>query len=198
MPINRIQVLGLLGLLGSLLWLGLNTFLSPEWGPPGSSDYLGYETINRLWAPAFALMVCGFVGLNQRYPLRDTGLGRAGFRLAVAGLALMIAGNIAEFWFFSELPYGALNARSWAWISVLLGMLALLIGAALLGVAGWRGRVLPVWGSALFVLVPPIFLLMFFTERIDSAWLALAGLSLAAGALAIWPVTAPVAVKGSR
>jgi hypothetical protein len=192
MPINRTQTLGLLGLLGSLLWLGLNTVLSPDWGPPGSANYLGYETISRLWAPAFALMLCGYMALYQRYPLRNTRLGRVGYRLAIAGLALMIAGNIAEFWFFSELPYGSLNARSWAWISVLLGMLALLIGTALLGLAGWRGRALPGW-----VLVLPAFLLLFFTQLIGGAWLALAVLGLAASALTLWPANAAMATKGT-
>jgi hypothetical protein len=187
----------MLGLLGSLLWLGLNTFLSPEWGPPGSTDYLGYETINRLWAPAFALVLCGYVAFHQRYPLGGTRLGRAGYHLAVLGLVMMIAGNVAEFWFFSTLPYGALNARSWAWMTVLVGMLALMIGTALLGLAGYRAHTLPVWGSFIFVLVPPAFLLMFFMQRFDGAWLALAVLGLTSSVLALWPVHAISTAKGT-
>lgn len=46
MTIQRTQALGLLGILGSLGRLSLNTVLSPDWGPPGSPNYLGYETIN--------------------------------------------------------------------------------------------------------------------------------------------------------
>ena len=194
---NRTRALGLLGVLGSLLWLGLNTVLSPDWGPPGSTDYLGYQTVSRLWAVAFALMLCGLVGLYQRFPLSGTRLGRVGYRLAVAGLVVMMAGNIAEFWFFTELPYGSLNARSWAWMSVLLGMLALLIGTALLGLAGWRGRALPVWGSVIFLVVPPAFFLMFFTQLIAGAWLALAVIGLTASALALLPANAAVATKGT-
>ena len=134
--------------------------------------------------------------MYQRYPLGGARLGRVGYRAAVTGLALMIGGNIAEFWFFTELPYGSLNARSWAWISVLFGMLALLIGAALLGLAGWRGRAVPVWGSVIFMLVPPAFLLMFFTQFIGGAWLALAVLGFVTGALATWPGPAPKTVTG--
>ncbi len=197
MNLQCVNGLGLLGLLGSLLWLGLNTFLSPDWGPPGSANYLGYETINRLWAPAFALMLCGYVGLSQRYPVRAIRLGRAGYRLTVLGLVMMIAGNIAEFWFFSALPYGALNARSWAWITVLVGMLILIIGMALMGLAGYRAQALPVWGSVIFLLLPPMLLLMFFIQRFDGAWLALAVLGLTSSVLALWPVHAISTAKGT-
>lgn len=197
MPTPRVILLGWLGGLGSLLWLGLNSVLSPDWGPPGSTSYLGYETINRLWAPCFALMLCGFVGLYQRYLLRTARLGRVGFRLAAAGLVVMIAGNVAEFWFFSELPYGTLNARAWAWISVLLGILALMIGATLLGLAGLREHTLPLWGRVTFALVPVVFVVLFFAQLIEAAWMALAVLGLAASAMASWPAGAAGATKGS-
>src|SRR3972149_6715537 len=40
---QRARLLGLAGILGGLFWLSLNTVLSPDWGPPGSSNYLGSE-----------------------------------------------------------------------------------------------------------------------------------------------------------
>jgi hypothetical protein len=180
------QLLGVLGLLGSLFWLSLSTFLSPDWGPPGSTNYLGYETLSRLWAPAFALMLCGYLGLYQRHALHASRLGRVGFRLAVSGLALMIAGNVAEFWLFTELPYGALNARSFAWIGVLLGMLALLSGAALLGLAALRSQSLPRWSGLLFVLALPATLLLILAA-VELMSLPIVIISAVAGALAAWP-----------
>jgi hypothetical protein len=196
MNAQRNQVLGLLGVLGSLLWLSLNTVLSPDWGPPGSTNYLGYETVNRLWAPAFALMLCGFVGLYQRYPLRRTRLGRVGFRLAVTGLVLMLAGNIAEFWLFSAQPYGELNGRNLAWIVVLLGMLSVLIGAGLFGLAGLRHASLPRWASGLFLLALPA-ALIFIVSVVELMSVPLVGAGLLAGALAAWPSAGALTAKGS-
>lgn len=183
---QRSQVLGLLGVLGSLFWLSLNTVLSPEWGPPGSSDYLGYETINRLWAPAFALMLCGYAGLYASRPLGTRRLGRAGFRLVLVGGVAMIAGNIAEFWFFTDLPYGALNVRSLAWIGVLVGWLVLHVGAALLGLAALRHNALPHWSAFLFILALPASIILIFT-LVDLMGLPLVIAGLVAGGLAAWP-----------
>jgi hypothetical protein len=186
MSIQRSRILGLLGVLGSLGWLSLNTFLSPDWGPPGSSNYLGYETINRLWAPAFALVLCGYVGLDGRLPTAQTRAGRFGFRLVVGGLLLMMAGNIAEFWFFTDLPYGALNARSVAWISVTLGLLVVLIGLAFIGRAGGRQRSLPRWAAWLFILALPASLVLIFLW-VEWMGLPFVAAGVVAGALAAWP-----------
>ncbi len=182
------RLLGVIGLAGALFWLALGTVLSPDWGPPGSGNYLGYETINRLWAPSFAAMLAGYLGLFARYPLSGR-LGRTARITIVGGLAAMIAGNVAEFWFFTDLPYGAINARSLAWILVLLGMLSLLIGGALLGWAGLRRRLWPPWASWALVLALPLTLILVFTGQ-SLMFIALPLASLLAGGLALgWPNT---------
>jgi hypothetical protein len=186
MTIQRAQGLGLLGILGSLGWLSLNTVFSPDWGPPGTSRYLGYETINRLWAPAFALVLCGYVGLYVRYPLREARAGHVGFRLVVGGMLLMIAGNIAEFWFLTQQGYGDLNARAFAWISVLLGWLVVGIGLLVIGVSGVRHRSLPRWPAWVFILAPPVWLVLLFT-RVEWMGLPFVVTGVVAGALAAWP-----------
>jgi len=183
---QRAQGLGLLGVVGSLMWLSLNTVFSPEWGPPGSSDYLSYETVNRLWAPAFGLVLGGYWGLYGRYRLGEARLGRAGFGLVVLGLAVMMAGNVAEFWFFSEQPYGALNARSFAWISVLLGWLTMLIGLAMMALAGLRRGRLPGWAAALLMAALPASVVLIFTV-VEWMGLPFVAAGLTAGALAAWP-----------
>jgi hypothetical protein len=185
-------VLGALGILGSLLWLSLNTFLSPDWGPPGSDRYLGYETVNRLWAPAFALILCGYLGLYASRPIGASRPGRVGFRLIVGGLAAMISGNIAEFWFFTDQPYGALNARSLSWIGVLLGWLGMLVGLALWALAGWRRGSLPRWGAGLFFVALPASLILIFTA-VEWLGLPFVLVGVAAGALAAWPGAARAA-----
>jgi hypothetical protein len=187
MKMTGAPIFGVLGVLGSLVWLSLNTVLSPDWGPPGSANYLGYQTVNRLWALAFALILCGYLGLVQRYPLRGVRGGRIGFGFIVTGLIMMMAGNIAEFWFLTELPFGQLNMRACAWIGVLLGMLGLLIGAAVLGLAGWRQHAMPASGGAGLALALPIFVFSFFTQRITESWLVLGGLGLLAGVMALIP-----------
>ena len=190
MTIQRAQGLGLLGILGNLGWLSLNTIFSPDWGPPGSPNYLGYETINRLWAPAFALVLCGYVGVYRRYPLQRARAGRVGFRLVVGGLLLMMAGNIAEFWFLTEQGYGELNARAIAWMSVLLGWLVISIGLVMMGVAGLRQRALPHWAAWLFILALPAWLVLLFT-RVEWMGLTFVATGVVAGALAAWPTTRP-------
>ena len=88
--------------------------------------------------------------------MRQRGVsGAAGFALVMLGWAMMITGTVLEFWVFTDLPYGEMNARSWSWITVLLGVLVMLIGAGLWGWAAWRTRALPRWiAAALLALLP--------------------------------------------
>jgi hypothetical protein len=180
------QVLGLFGVMGSLFWLSLNTIFSPDFGFPGSANYLGYETINRLWAPAFALILCGYIGLYQRYELHRLGRGRLGFGLIVTGLAVMMAGNILEFWFFSDQAYGEINGRNLSWMGVLLGLLAALIGQLIVGITVRRHRILREWIGLVFLLALPATILAI---PISAGLMGLPFLiaSTAAGAVAAWP-----------
>ncbi|MCC7361676.1 MAG: hypothetical protein IT317_19485 [Anaerolineales bacterium] len=177
------RVLGVVGFVGAAAWLALNTVLSPEWGPPGSGNYLGYETINRLWGPCFAAMLAGYVGFFARRPLPGR-LGRGARWFVFGGLTAMIFGNVAEFWFFTDLAHGEWNARSLAWMLVLVGMLSLLIGLALAAWAGARERVWPPWVSAAFALALPVTLALVFTGS-AYMFIVLPLVSGLAGALAV-------------
>jgi hypothetical protein len=68
-------------------------------------------------------------------------------------------------------------------------MLALLIGALLLGLAGWHHRALPAWASAVLVLALPSLLAAFLAGQFTIAWIVLAVLGLTAGLLAVWPAS---------
>jgi hypothetical protein len=194
MNMTRQQILGAAGLLGALFWLSLNTVLSPEWGPPGTTRYLSYEAANRLWALAFAGMLCALIGFGARFPLTHSRLGRAAQRLAVAGLLVMLAGNIAEFWLFSQQPYGELNGRNLAWMGVLLGWLSTISGLSLIGLTIWRERFLPRWSGALLMLTLPATLLIIFSSAISLMGWPLILAILLVGGLAAWP-SAPATAR---
>jgi hypothetical protein len=197
MSLQRNQILGGLGILGSLFWLSLNTILAPDWGPPGSTRYLGYETANRLWALAFAGMLCAFIGLRSRHSLAQSRLGRAALRFAFIGLLVMIAGNIAEFWLFSQQAYGQLNGRNLAWMGVLLGWLAVLTGLCLMGLCILRQRFLPSWSGMLLLLALPVTIALIIRRAISLMGLPLIVAVVLVGGLAGWPDPASTMAKGT-
>jgi hypothetical protein len=186
MKVTGAQLLGLLGVLGSLFWLSLNTLFSADFGYPGSADYLGYETISRLWAPAFALILCGYLGLYQRYTLRRLRRGRISFGLIVIGLVAMIVGNVLEFWFFSDQAYAQINGRNLSWMGVLLGLLAMLIGLLILGLGIWNNGLLPRWSGLVFILALPLtWFMIALKPSLMGMPFIVAGATV--GALAAWP-----------
>ncbi|MDQ0822317.1 hypothetical protein QFZ79_000054 [Arthrobacter sp. V4I6] len=73
----------------------------------------------------------------------------------IIGFAAMMAGNVAEFRFFSDQPDQEGNARMGAWIAFLIGLLTVLSGVLLLGVASWRRGILASWARWIFVLALP-------------------------------------------
>ncbi|MDQ4076609.1 MAG: hypothetical protein M3220_10235 [Chloroflexota bacterium] len=121
------------GLLGVFLLMG-----SSDWGPPGTAAYRFYETRNRLVPLPLLLVAVGLITLYVRWRDVVGRLGRVAFVIALIGTGLMIIGNVAEFWFFTEYPYGEINPRSHAWLIFLLGLLALVVGSLLYGIAVLR------------------------------------------------------------
>ncbi len=87
---------------------------------------------------------------------RLAGRALVGFSLA---LLVMAAGNAAEFWLFTDLPYDggsdAPNARSLAWMTFLLGWLGALISGTVAGLALLRtgGRAVAGWPLALVLVM---------------------------------------------
>ena len=108
--------LGSLGIIGAIAWMSLIVLMAGGWGPPGSAEYDRYEANSQLWVFALALMACGFIGLFLKYRTGAApALGLSATVPVLVGFVLMVAGNVAEFRFFSHLPYEAGNARMWAW-----------------------------------------------------------------------------------
>jgi hypothetical protein len=171
--------LGILSLIGGVTAVPLMiAFAITGWGAPGTAAYRTYELLNRLMAISLLLMAAGWLGLAFRIP---AGYGRWGAWLALLASLVMVAGNAAEFYLFSDQPYGNFsNQRNISWTAFSLGSLVLDIGATIVGVAMWRRRLWPRWSGMLLMLALPLDILAFF---ILSPFLGPAVLALAVGRL---------------
>jgi hypothetical protein len=158
-----IRWLGAAGIVGGLSWLFLHTVLSTEWGTPGTNAYEQYETFNRLWSLPLLLMVLGFIGVYAYQRKVPTPFNMIAILLLLTGFAAMLCGNIAEFWIFTNQPYGEMNARTYSWFIFLVGLLLMLAGSAMLGLAILRGKTFPTWSGILLVLSLPVEVILFLT-----------------------------------
>lgn len=185
--------LGWLGIIGAVAWISLIVLMAGGWGPPGSGEYDQYEANAQLWVFAFALMACSFIGLSLRYGIGAASpLGLTATIATVVGFALMMAGNVAEFRFFSDLPYEADNARMWAWLVFLLGFLTVLVGLLLLGVWTRSQEPLPQWAGWVFLLALPA---TFVAAAVSLYPVPLCLATLVSGILAVQPRSLPQSVS---
>lgn len=120
--------------------------------------YEGYEAYNRLMPFVLVLLLAGLTGayaqLRRNNKLAgSTGLdpvqhrlyrriGLVGFVLAALGLLVMIAGNVAEFWAFTDDAYGRGTLRDYSWMAFGLGMIILYGGTVLFAVAALAASML--------------------------------------------------------
>lgn len=177
------RTLAYLGLLGGCIWLILFLF-PPDFGYPGSLAYVYYQWYNRLWSPVLLLMACSFIAFWRTQARAKTTFAQWAFSAIFFGFGLMIAGNIAEFWFFTTLPYQQINARTIAWLTVLLGALVLLVAAFVLGIYWLRTRQRPIWLSGLFMAALPLTVVGLFWQFL---FIPLAPLVWAMGGFALHP-----------
>ena len=150
MSSGLIRWCGLLAMLGGVLWAlwGVVQQLA-GWGQPGTTAYERYELVNRLLPFALLPVVVGFIGLHAAQRRSYGKLGTAGFTIVLVGLILIAAGNVGEFWVFSDQSYvGA--GRNASWTLFLLGHLVLVIGTLLFGIATVRAKVFPGGAAMLF------------------------------------------------
>lgn len=121
-----------------------------------SGDPVGlrYDDWNRLLTLPLLLLVLALGGLYAAHAGRLSRWGRRGARLAVGAAALLVIGNVIEFWLVllsnSEVfaiaePRGLdeWTGSTVGWIVFLVGSLLLLAGGVLLGIAIGRAGVLP-------------------------------------------------------
>lgn len=164
---NHPRFLSWLGLLGGLLWIILTTLFASDWDAPGTLQYIAYQNNNRLWSPTLLLMLLGFISLYRRYPFRAGRLGQIGLGLIVLGFVLMMAGNVAEFWIFTDVRYEfGLNPRNLSWFTFLFGWLFTLVGSFQWGIHSSRTHILPLWAGSLLILTLPISIALLFAQSI--------------------------------
>jgi hypothetical protein len=150
MSTNLVRLSGLAAMLGGVLWaLWAGVEQSVGWGAPGSTAYERYELINRLMPLALLPVVVGFIGLHAAQRRSYGWLGMAGFATVLVGFMLIIAGNLGEFWVFSDESYEGAG-RNASWALFLLGHPVLVIGTLLFGIATARAKVFPREAAMLF------------------------------------------------
>lgn len=126
-------------ILGDLLSL-LFTFGSPA---------TVYATYGKLYFLVFVGFLLGLAALGARQ--RVGPLGRWGLRLSLAGVALNLLGNVADYWLPDVAGIGL-----WGFVlGTLLGLLVLVAGSAMLGVALLKTRSAPRLPAWLLILAVP-------------------------------------------
>jgi len=148
------RIFAIAGALGGIAWILIGLF-PPDWGPPGTRAYAGYQLWNRLWTPTLLLMALGFAGLFRVLRPSLTRWARGGFVTMLIGWALMAAGNFAEFWIFTTESYSGVG-RNLSWMTFLLGLLVMLMGATVAGLALSRTNLIPKWLAVLLALMLPL------------------------------------------
>lgn len=155
-----------------LLWLGVTgifgmvirqMLVANEWGNVGTSAYDRYELYNRLLMPLLLLQLTGMIGVYRALVTANR-IVKTCVMLISVSLGLMIIGNIAEFWVFTDVPYDAgsfWNARNLSWFTYLFGWLLLLIWLLVLGIVWWRSRFMAWWMALILCLTLPFTFLGF-------------------------------------
>lgn len=133
---------GLAATVGGVLWALLRSLAASSW--TGDLYTLSYEDYSRLLTLPLFLFLLATLGIYRRY---GPGLGRAGqggIVLAAVGFALLMLGNVVEFW--AAIPFsdyvsqrvGGPNVWPGAdtgWAIYLVGLAFGSVGMVLLGVA---------------------------------------------------------------
>lgn len=144
-----VRACSLAGLLSGLAATLSIVFVGDAFGYPGSEAYRIYENFNRLMAIFIAAETGAFIAFFSQ---NKDAFGRIA-RVAAAAVLLawmgMAAGTAAEFWLYSDLPYGVNNMRSAAFsvfsISSLIAGLALFLLGLRIVMSGQLSRSLGIF-----------------------------------------------------
>ncbi len=195
---SRLGVAGALLAALALIVSGLIqlALVHPQRGP-GELGSASATLIESAHAVAWAGMILAFVEMRARHGQRFGRLGTLAFYLSVIGLGALIAitaGVLIAYHIagsaviFDEGTLGETIAN----FAALPGFLALLLWTPLLGIAVWRGGVLP-WWCALLLIAHPL-LVTFLIASYGFGGLALGALWLAA-AMALRPRAVSLAAR---
>jgi len=191
------RVGGLAAILAGIFW----GFTLPLIATQATDDPVGlrYDDFNRWLTLPLALLLVTLVALHVLLRGRLPRSGRLGTALAAGGAALMLLGNLVEFWAVMRTDdYVAAiaeerNVEEWAgstvgWIGFLAGVLLLLVGGILVALAARRARALPSWVAVVLAATAPVLLLAFVLlgASVEATIVAAAALGLAWTALGLW------------
>ena len=137
-------------MLGGILWVAAR-FLVTFDPPP-----LTYDGYNRLFTLPLLFILVGWAAAFAVLRRRADRSAQRGWAVALVGLAVMLVGNVVEFWgvMLQDRPnaYAAMERgeAAWAgsaigWMVFGLGHLLVVVGMALVGIAALRGDGLPRW-----------------------------------------------------
>lgn len=101
----------------------------------------------KLFPSAPLLLIIGLAGLYFLLSDRCGRLGKAGFFLTLAGLLLVIFGDVGQFWLGLDDTY---MVTAPAYRSFRIGLLVLAVGSIVLGTATLRKGALPRWSALPF------------------------------------------------
>lgn len=149
------------GTLGSIRWLcslagalacaagGVLWALSPLGVQLSEARFKTPDVFWKLFASVPLLLAVGLIGFYLWPQGRSGLLGRAGFYCALAGLVLILAGDVGMFFFGLDDVY-IMTAP--AYRTFRAGLLALAVGSLMFGTAALRAGTLPVSVAAPFVI----------------------------------------------
>lgn len=110
--------------------------------------------------PAYAALLLGLGGLYAAQSDRFGLLGEAGFSLAFAGFS--VAGLCSLIITIAAWTSGPERVPGWLGATANLGVLAIICGSVLFGIATLRAKILPGGGASLLIVGPLLLLVMLF------------------------------------
>ncbi len=140
---------GIAATLGNVLWTVLVPLITLTY--PGRSGWertdtllgLSWEDHNRMLPPVLLLLLVGLARLRGRQATGAGRFGRAGSAVALAGIALMLVGNVVEFWVAGGIREQMTAIDLAGWIGYSMGYLLLAVGLVLLVIGSLRGKAFP-------------------------------------------------------
>ncbi len=157
-------------MIGGVVWIVFN-LITLSLGPEAFTyPSLSAFSLSALYILVLLLSAGGLVGFHALQKGSYGRVGRAGFYTVLVSSAILILASVV-FLFGSE-AIGFLNPVG------LLGVLGVLVGFVLYGVATLQARVLPRWCGVLFIIFLPVAIVLGPSGGIGNIWTGLVQLAL--------------------